>query len=153
MLPGSNNRVLEIGYQRYLQSDLSSRLHKYHQAGFVRRRLLRKARMASQRYLAQNRGSTVSRILIRVVGVTLIGNTLLNWRMYRKYSEGLLCELGSHLVTATSWFFDSHPDAVYMSGGTYRYKDGREVYDHVYATFNYPERTNSDIFFHSVECV
>jgi hypothetical protein len=25
-----------------------------------------------------------------------------------------------------------------MSGGTYRYKDGREVYDHVYATFNYP---------------
>jgi predicted dehydrogenase len=63
---------------------------------------------------------------------------LLNWRMYRKYSEGLLCELGSHQVTAASWFFDSHPIAVYASGGTYRFKDGREVYDHIYATFNYP---------------
>lgn len=63
---------------------------------------------------------------------------LLNWRMYRKYSEGLLCELGSHQVTATSWFFDSHPESVYVTGGTYRFKDGREVYDHVFATFNYP---------------
>jgi predicted dehydrogenase len=63
---------------------------------------------------------------------------LLNWRMYKKYSEGLLCELGSHQVTAASWFFDSHPTSVYVSSGTYRYKDGREVADHVYATFNYP---------------
>src|SRR5438552_573277 len=63
---------------------------------------------------------------------------LLNWRMYKQYSEGLLCELGSHQITAASWFFDSAPEAVYASGGTYRYKDGREVYDHVYATFNYP---------------
>jgi len=62
----------------------------------------------------------------------------LNWRMYKQYSEGLLCELGSHQITAASWFFDSAPEAVYASGGTYRYKDGREVYDHVYATFNYP---------------
>jgi predicted dehydrogenase len=58
--------------------------------------------------------------------------------MYRKYSEGLLCELGSHQITATSCFFDSAPDSVYTTGGTYRFKDGREVYDHVYATFNYP---------------
>src|SRR6476659_9184741 len=38
---------------------------------------------------------------------------LLNWRMYRKYSEGLLCELGSHQVNATSWFLDSAPEAVF----------------------------------------
>jgi predicted dehydrogenase len=63
---------------------------------------------------------------------------LLNWRMYKKYSEGLLCELGSHQLTTASWFFDSAPEAVYTTGGTYQYKDGREVYDHVYATFNYP---------------
>jgi hypothetical protein len=42
------------------------------------------------------------------------------------------------MITATSWFFDSHPTSVYATGGTYRFKDGREVYDHVYATFNYP---------------
>jgi predicted dehydrogenase len=58
--------------------------------------------------------------------------------MYKKYSEGLLCELGSHQITAASWFFDSAPEAVYTTGGTFRFKDGREVYDHVYATFNYP---------------
>jgi len=63
---------------------------------------------------------------------------LLNWRMYRKYSEGLLCELGSHQLNATSWFLDSAPEAVYCTGGTYRFKDGREVFDHVYATFDFP---------------
>jgi predicted dehydrogenase len=63
---------------------------------------------------------------------------LLNWRMYKKYSEGLLCELGSHQITAASWFFDAAPEAVYTTGGIYRFKDGREVYDHVFATFNYP---------------
>lgn len=63
---------------------------------------------------------------------------LINWRMYRKYSEGLLCELGSHQIAAASWFLDSHPESVYTSAGTYRYKDGREVADHVYATFNFP---------------
>ena len=63
---------------------------------------------------------------------------LINWRMYRKYSEGLLCELGSHQIAAASWFLDSHPESVYSSAGTYRFKDGREVADHVYATFNFP---------------
>ena len=27
---------------------------------------------------------------------------------------------------------------MYVTGGTYRFKDGREVADHVYATFDYP---------------
>jgi predicted dehydrogenase len=64
---------------------------------------------------------------------------LLNWRMYRKYSEGLLCELGSHQLNATSWFLDAAPEAVYCTGGTYRFNDGREVFDHVYATFDFPD--------------
>ncbi len=63
---------------------------------------------------------------------------LLNWRMYKQYSEGLMAELGSHQLTATSWFFDSAPEAVYTSGTIARYKDGREVNDHIYATFEYP---------------
>jgi len=62
---------------------------------------------------------------------------LLNWRMYRQYSEGLMAELGSHQITAASWFFDSTPEAVYATGGISRYKDGREVSDHVYATLEY----------------
>ena len=63
---------------------------------------------------------------------------LLNWRMYRQYSEGLMAELGSHQITAASWFFDSPPEAVYTAGGISRYQDGREVSDHIYATFEYP---------------
>ena len=62
---------------------------------------------------------------------------LLNWRMYRKYSEGLIAELGSHQLTAASWFFDAAPEAVYTVGNVSRFKDGREVFDHVYSTFEY----------------
>jgi predicted dehydrogenase len=63
---------------------------------------------------------------------------LLNWRMYRQYSEGLIAELGSHQITATSWFFDSAPESVYTQGSISRFKDGREVFDHVYSVFEYP---------------
>jgi predicted dehydrogenase len=63
---------------------------------------------------------------------------LLNWRLYKQYSEGLLAELGSHQITVSNWFFDSVPESVYATGGISRFKDGREVFDHVYATFEYP---------------
>jgi predicted dehydrogenase len=63
---------------------------------------------------------------------------LLNWRLYWRYSKGLMAELGSHVVNNTNWFFDSHPEAVSGSGGLYRFKEGREVQDHVYVTFEYP---------------
>lgn len=62
---------------------------------------------------------------------------LLNWRVYKQYSEGLVAELGSHMLNVTNWFFDSSPEAVYTTGGIYRFKD-REVFDHVYSTFEYP---------------
>jgi predicted dehydrogenase len=63
---------------------------------------------------------------------------LLNWRLYWRYSKGLLAELGSHHVNVSNWFFGATPEAVSAAGGVYRFKDGREVYDHVYATFEYP---------------
>src|SRR4029079_5747690 len=62
---------------------------------------------------------------------------LINWRLYWKYSQGLMAELGSHQVNIANWFFESVPEAVMASGGVYRFKD-REVPDHVYATFDYP---------------
>jgi predicted dehydrogenase len=63
---------------------------------------------------------------------------LLNWRLYKRYSRGLLAELGSHQVNVANWFFDSTPEAVLGTGGIHRFKDGREVFDHLYATFEYP---------------
>ncbi len=63
---------------------------------------------------------------------------LYNWRLYWKYSKGLFAELASHQVEVTNWFLGAAPVAVQSSGGKYRFKD-REVYDHVYATFEYPQ--------------
>jgi predicted dehydrogenase len=64
---------------------------------------------------------------------------LVNWRLYWRYSKGLLAELASHQVNISNWFFGAVPEAVLASGGVYRFKDGREVEDHVYATFEYPQ--------------
>jgi predicted dehydrogenase len=64
---------------------------------------------------------------------------LLNWRLYWKYSQGLMAELASHQVNAVNWFLGARPEAVVASGGLYRFPEGgREVFDHVYATFEYP---------------
>jgi predicted dehydrogenase len=63
---------------------------------------------------------------------------LLNWRLYRKYSDGLMAEWGGALVSLTNWFLGAAPAAVQATGGIYSYKDGRDVDDHVYATLEYP---------------
>lgn len=62
---------------------------------------------------------------------------LLNWRLSKQYSEGLTADLGSHLITATNGFFEAAPTAGYCTGNISRFKDGHEVYDHVYATLEY----------------
>jgi predicted dehydrogenase len=132
-----NNRVLEIGYQRYYNPVYQAAYNSIIKQGLLGD--IWHARLAWHRNSSWRKKEEAP-----------AGNFdpskwgypdwdhLLNWRMFRKYSEGLLCELGSHQVTAASWFLDSHPTEVYVSAGTYRYKDNREVADHVYATFTYP---------------
>ena len=133
-----NNRVLEIGYQRYYNPIYQAAYQNIIKQGVLgdvyhvrlawhRNNTWRRTEDAPSSNFDPNRYGYPD------------WEHLLNWRMYKKYSEGLMCELGSHQVTAASWFFDSHPTHVYATGGTYRFKDGREVYDHVFATFNYPE--------------
>ena len=64
---------------------------------------------------------------------------LLNWRLYKRYSRGLLAELASHQVNIVNWFFGAEPVATMGTGGIYRFNDGqREIGDHVYTTFEYP---------------
>ena len=64
---------------------------------------------------------------------------LKNWRLYKKFSLGLLSERGSHQLQIVNWFADGAPTSVYGSGGTYRFKDGREIPDHLYLTYEYPD--------------
>jgi predicted dehydrogenase len=64
---------------------------------------------------------------------------LINWRLFNKYSRGLLAELASHQVNISNWFLEATPTAVIGSGGVYRFPEGgRELADHVFATWEYP---------------
>jgi predicted dehydrogenase len=63
---------------------------------------------------------------------------LVNWRMYRKFSQGLLSELTCHQVHAVNWLTGKTPTSVMGTGGVQRFQDGREVPDHIYAIFEYP---------------
>jgi len=61
----------------------------------------------------------------------------INWRMYRKYSGGLVAELLSHQIDFINWAFNTHPDEILGTGGIDNFKDGRETYDNVQAILRY----------------
>ncbi len=63
---------------------------------------------------------------------------LINWRLYKDYSNGLMAELGSHQIDIANWVFGSLPESVTGSGGIDYWKDGRETNDNVQAIFRYP---------------
>jgi predicted dehydrogenase len=63
---------------------------------------------------------------------------LLNWRMYKEYSGGMLAELASHQIDVANWVFDASPISVVATGGIDYWKDGREVCDNVQTIYQYP---------------
>jgi len=63
---------------------------------------------------------------------------LINWRLYKEFSGGLLAELGSHQIDVANWIFDEVPTSVIGTGGITFYHDGRETFDNVQAVFSYP---------------
>ncbi|MEM8765754.1 MAG: Gfo/Idh/MocA family oxidoreductase [Bacteroidota bacterium] len=63
---------------------------------------------------------------------------LINWRMYREYSGGLLAELCSHQLDFTNWVLGTTPDKVMGIGGIDYWKDGRETYDNIHLIYSYP---------------
>ncbi len=63
---------------------------------------------------------------------------LINWRLYRETSGGLVTELGSHHIDIANWIFGTQPVRVSGSTSIVRYRDGRTVGDNVQAVFNYP---------------
>ncbi len=64
---------------------------------------------------------------------------LLNWRVYREYSGGLMAELGSHQVDVADWAYQSEPVSVVGVGGLDYWKDGRDIFDNVSVIYEYPE--------------
>ncbi|WP_421873327.1 Gfo/Idh/MocA family protein [Marinoscillum sp.] len=63
---------------------------------------------------------------------------MINWRMYREYSGGLVAELMSHQIDFINWVTESHPEQVTGFGGIDHWKDGRETFDNVHLLFKYP---------------
>ena len=62
---------------------------------------------------------------------------LINWRMYKEYSGGLMAELASHQIDVANWAIGAEPISVMGTGGIDYWKDGREVCDNVQAVFEY----------------
>jgi predicted dehydrogenase len=67
---------------------------------------------------------------------------LCRWRLYNRTGGGLMAELGSHQMDASSIFLGKvHPLAVYGVGGKHFYRKGkndRESDDGVYVTYEFP---------------
>jgi predicted dehydrogenase len=133
-----NNRILEIGYQRWYNPIYQAAYEGVVKAGLLgdvyHTRLVwhrnqnwrRPGDPPSPDYDASKWGYPS-------------WDHLWNWRLYWRYSQGLFAELASHQLNVVNWFYDGAPTAVQAAGGLFRYRDGRrEVYDHVYATFEYP---------------
>jgi predicted dehydrogenase len=65
----------------------------------------------------------------------------LNWRWYRKYGGGPICDLGSHQIDVFGWFLGATPRSVLVSGGRDYWKRqqdcGYEWYDNVRAIYEF----------------
>jgi predicted dehydrogenase len=62
---------------------------------------------------------------------------LINWRLYRDTSGGLVTELGSHHIDMANAIFGELPTSVLGTSSICCYHDGRTVGDNVLTTFNY----------------
>jgi predicted dehydrogenase len=63
---------------------------------------------------------------------------LINWRLYRENSGGLVTELGSHHIDVANWVFDAIAERATGMTSIVSYHDGRTVGDNVQAVFSYP---------------
>lgn len=61
----------------------------------------------------------------------------LNWRLYWPYSQGLMAELGSHQLDIANWVLGTGPRRVIGSAGIDYWRDGREVFDNIFAIYDY----------------
>ena len=67
---------------------------------------------------------------------------LINWRLYRESSAGLMTELGSHQLEVCTIVTGKIPTRVSGFGDIVYWKDGREVYDSVALTYQFEDGRN-----------
>jgi len=64
---------------------------------------------------------------------------LWNWRLYRKFSGGLMTELASHQLDVVNWFLDDKTPVAIHGVGRTDHKDGRTIFDNDHLIFEYPD--------------
>lgn len=62
-----------------------------------------------------------------------------NWRLFRKYSGGVVAELASHQIDVADWMLGMTPESVMGLGSQDFMKDGRDIYDNVQLIYKYPK--------------
>ena len=67
---------------------------------------------------------------------------LINWRLYKEYSAGLMTELASHQLEVCTLVAGKVPEMVSGFGDIVYWKDGREVYDSVSLTYRFSDGRN-----------
>jgi len=73
----------------------------------------------------------------------------LNWRWFKKYGGGPICDLGAHQIDMFSWFFNADPKAVIASGGIDYFKT-HEWYDNVMCIYEYDTKEGAARAMYSV---
>ncbi len=74
-------------------------------------------------------------------------NRFFRWRNYREYGTGVAGDLFVHLLTGIHFITNSKgPDKVFAIGGTYFWKDGRNVPDVMSAVIDYPQTKEHPAF-------
>jgi predicted dehydrogenase len=60
-----------------------------------------------------------------------------NWRWFRRYSGGVISDLGAHQIDIFNWMLGANPVSV-IAGGGRDYYTNHEWYDNVFVIYEYP---------------
>jgi predicted dehydrogenase len=60
-----------------------------------------------------------------------------NWRWFKRYSGGVVSDLGAHQIDVFNWMLGANPTSVIAGGGIDYYKN-HEWYDNVFAIYEFP---------------
>jgi predicted dehydrogenase len=60
-----------------------------------------------------------------------------NWRWFKRYSGGVISDLGAHQIDVFNWMLGTNPVSV-LAGGGRDYYSNHEWYDNVFVIYEYP---------------
>jgi len=68
---------------------------------------------------------------------------IINWRMYKEHSGGLVAELCSHQIDFICRILGENPKKIVGFGGIDYWKDGRETFDNIHMLYEFPSGVNA----------